>query len=441
MVNKWVIEPGTDSISFLADGVSQAEIGSNNQISSDNMYSENINNEVYASEFTGAGLASKVENAISWLDSNTGGQGRVIVTPKDDGTNWTWDKDLVIDPIALGGIHIQIGHTVNIDYPGSGIALTLDTTWANQNGQFDRFSTIEGGRWNATGTDPVGCIRLEDTYKTKVKPSSIGGFQNTAGDSFGIQLRNVDGWTESTLIEGCYFMDTDIMVDLEPANVNGGPGTGSFHDTEIRSNRFEVRNLGLRARGAVDYSTIDSNSFFTKASGATHVQLGGADTAQESHIDGTTLLNNKFEDPAGDTTGDTAIRLAPNFFSFKQPAMINNKMNMKTDGVEVQDDTANTDGKLVQMRITDSRFIVEDLVQSNRFEYYYDRGLGEWEHKVDKVVPSKWMQINPVDLTTYPNWQLNAGVVAYNDGTVGNEGLAEYRSDGNWYHIASNTQI
>lgn len=47
--------------------------------------------------------------------------------------------------------------------------------------------------------------------------------------------------------------------------------------------------------------------------------------------------------------------------------------------------------------------------------------------------------MRPQDVTAITS--LHTGYLAYNDGTVGTEGTAEYRSDGSWYHIASNTAI
>lgn len=49
------------------------------------------------------------------------------------------------------------------------------------------------------------------------------------------------------------------------------------------------------------------------------------------------------------------------------------------------------------------------------------------------------INLPPHDVTVEPSPE--AGDVAYNDGTVGAEGLSEYRSDGKWYHIATDTVL
>ncbi|WP_152042635.1 hypothetical protein [Salinigranum salinum] len=368
---------------FVSDGDSWTRLQSSGldpKFSS--VRARDINGEAYAKEFAGDGLASKVENALAWLQTNMSGHGTVRVTPKDDGTPWIWDKDLVVEPITENGFRLTIDYGVPIEYPGNGVALTLDTDWSAKQSLLEYKCRIEGGAWEATG-DPTGCIRLEDTYNTTVEGCWFEGWKNGDREAFAVQLRNVDGWSESNRIRDCKGLGQDIFVDCEPAPYNGGSGTTSFHGTEIQGNRVEVNNIGVRARGGFDYCSIAYNSFFSKGDegDAWHIQLGGADDSLEPHIDGTTIERNKFEDPGGpiaNDSDDAAFRLAPNYFEFKQPTLMNNKIFLSDTNTGSGRGVLNDAGaaRLLQMRISENGIIFENLVSDVKQKIFYD-GLEE----------------------------------------------------------------
>ena len=389
-----------------------------------------VNGVAYAKEFPGDGLASKVENALDWQLANTGGDGRVRVTAKDDGEEWVWDKDLTIDPTAWGGITIDVDPNVRIEYPGSGWALTISSDWGAQNNNFGRVSGVTGGHWVATG-EATGWLRVQDCYRTLVMPRNVR-FQNSSTDAVGVAVENHDGWSESTQIDSSRFY-CDICVDFRPAAVTGGSGTSSFHGTIIKNCKFEVKNIGIRARGAVDYSTIDSNSFFVKNQGATLLQLGGSDTEERIFLDGTTVSNNKFEDPGGDTTGDVAIRLAPSFHAFKQPTMLNNKMYLDTNGTHVKDDTpGDAPAQLIQLRICENKVKFEDLTTDTSLDMYFDNGLGEWDVAADTFTPDSYVQYTAQDVTNIPGWKVDEGAVAYHDGSGSRDKGLYYYDGSSW---------
>jgi hypothetical protein len=403
----------------------------------DSIDAERVSNEVYAKNYDGAGLASRVENALNDLKNNFGGQGRVRVTPKDDGTAWTWDKDLVIDPTDFSGLDIDIDRNVEIEYPGDGVAITLNTTFSSRN---NRPKRIIGGKWNATGSNPDGWLRLKDTYKTYVEPAKVENFQNSNNNGFGVQLyvSSDSSWTESNKIYNGYWDYNDIHIDTTGPVYESelsGSNVGSFHGTEIYGNRFEVRDIGLRARGGFDHSYVASNSFFTKSDGAVHVQLGGSDSSKENFIDGTTFISNKHEDPGSDNSNDIAYRLAANYFAFKQPALYNNKIFLKSSGTKAKNDSDDSKAHLLQATTVDGGVRWEDLVSGTRMGFNYDGGFDEWSiENIVEVSPTKWFKLPTNDVTSIAGSRLFEGMCLYHNGTGdGAAGPAVY--DGSsWYY-------
>jgi hypothetical protein len=238
---------------------------------------------VYASQFEGAGLASKVANALDWLKDNTGGQGRVRVTPKDDGVPWSWDTELTIDQSNLQGIGIDIDQGVLIDYPGHGVAITLKGTVDHHHRP-----KITGGSWTFSG-DPTGWLRMKDTYGTIISPASVNGCSNATTDAFAVSIENHDGWSEATRIENCR-LEADRAVQFKTAATTGGSGTKSFQETYLDHATFVGNDYCIKTAGNMDFSQFNHCTF--------RPGTDGADCLFFAHdfFRGGTVLSPKFED-------------------------------------------------------------------------------------------------------------------------------------------------
>jgi len=398
---------------FLADGTSWSHASG----SFSALNAPQINNDVYAANFQGDGLASKVENALHWLKNITAGQGRVVITPKADGTAWKWDEDISVDPTLWKGIALECEGNVEIQYPGSGWALTLDSDWSRQNGNFEIQSNITGGRWISTG-DPKGWLRIKDSYKTYVSPRNVN-FENSSNDAVGIAVENHDGWSESTHIADTR-MYCDICVDFRPASTTGGPGTNSYHGTTLENAKFEVRNVGVRARGTFDYSYIDHCSFFAKGGGVSLLQLGWDDGDQKPRYEGTVITACKFEDPGGSSSDTTAIYLGPNYDGFFGPTIIGGKIFIK-------------DGQKIKDKSTQNSTITRLAQRSNGFEIRELTSGAALNFTPETLWPGFSLQIDAVEIDRYVDLQNNSlqGIKRYENAASNDLSAQEIAIDTN----------
>jgi hypothetical protein len=293
----------------VVDGVeiTPSDVGTANT-PTEAVHAERINNEVYASQFSGAGLASKIDNALTYLQNNLGGQGRVRVTPKDDGTAWSWDADLEIDPDVVETVHLDIDENVKIDYPGTGWPITIIPTGDNANGDVLR---LDGGKWTHPA-DATGWLRLQDTGNNKINPNSVD-VTNSAGDATAISIEaSADGhWSERNQIQGAYTADRG--VDYVPFD-----GDESFADTQIGPANFDVSDFAIRFRGTVRTNDIiDATIFITPGSSGATGFVMDSDDMFGSVIHGWTV-----EDPGAADTDTSAFRLGSNFDTFRQPTIL-----------------------------------------------------------------------------------------------------------------------
>lgn len=288
---------------------------------------QSVNNEVYASQFSGAGLASKVENAVQWLQNNAGGQGRVRVTPRDDGAAWSWDKEVVFDISDDEGIEIDVDDGVAIDYGGTGWAITIDNSWSGVTG--DQRFKIVGGRWEATG-NPEGWLRVQDGFRTYIHPSRVD-FSQSSNLGCAISIENQDSYSESTQIRGTYV--ADIGARFLSAAETGGSGTDSFHDTWIAGAHINAYNIGLRLSGRVDMSEITKPSLFAKTDGVTLLELDGG------RMEGLTITSPKFEN-IGSNSNVTPIASGSNYDPFYGPLMVGGKFG---SGLSASDNDSGAD--------------------------------------------------------------------------------------------------
>lgn len=275
----------------------------------------NVNNTVFASEYSGSGLGEKVQNAISSLPD---GKGRVRIPARDDGRPWQWHADVTLDLLDTKGVHIDVDNNVRIEYTGTGWMLTADSPnkphWYQQQ---EAVLRIDGGYWTATGTSPSGWLRVKDSFGSQIYPQQVE-FRNDTNDAVGVSIENHDAFCEGSHIGGRY--RTDIGIDFRPASVTGGTGTESFHSTVIDAPHVNTHNVGLRLRGNFSFSHVTQPSIVAKADDVTCLVLG------TSKATGTTILSAKFENTAG-ISNLTAIETTDAFDWTLAPMFVNPSFN------------------------------------------------------------------------------------------------------------------
>lgn len=304
---------------------------------------KNINNELYASAFDDRDLS---ENVRAALDALPGGQGRIRITPRDDGQPWQWEQDLTIDISQYNGLELDIDRTVGIEYSGSGWPLTLvgNSSTSDQ-------ARITGGRWTATG-DPAGWLRIKDCFGTEIYPTRVA-FRNSSGNAVGVSLENHDGWTESSKIGGSY--TADIGIDSKPAGLTGGTGTESFHDTVLDNPKINAYNIGIRFRGWWQYCHIEKPVVWTKTDGVSCYVLGA------ERMDGTNILSMKAETAAGQES--IGIETAGDFEGFWYgPTIIGGLIDV--NGTDVVQNGAAT-GPAIQIHTRKKAFQINDLASGD----------------------------------------------------------------------------
>lgn len=310
---------------------------------------KNVNNELYAKAFSGSDLSEKVQAA---LDALPDGRGRIRITPRDDGQPWQWTNDLTVDLTQCNGLELDIDRTVLIEYSGSGWPLTLESNSGTQNQ-----ARIAGGLWTATG-DPAGWLRLKDCFGTEVYPTRVD-FRNSSDDAVGVSLENHDGWTESSKIGGSY--TADIGIDSKPAELTGGSGTHSFHDTVLDNPKINAYNIGIRFRGWWQYCHIEKPVVWTKADGTVCYLLAA------ERMDGTTITSMKAEDPGSGSQNTIGIETADPFHGFWYgPTIIGG--HIYVPGGEKVADNASDTGPAIQIRTRQKAFQVVDLKTGNTAE-------------------------------------------------------------------------
>jgi hypothetical protein len=293
---------------FIGDGDSWKIINSSGRNPNINSLRTGIiNNVVHASEFNGAGLASKVQNALEWIENNCGGAGKVRITPKSGSSSWTWDKDLVINPFEYKGIDIDIDWNVTIDYPGSGVALTLDG--GGENDVFRVPSRISGGEWTYSG-DPTGWLKLKDIQLSTIHPKWINWPDSGA---YGISVENHGTWCEMNHISGRY--EAEECIRFHGATVTGGSGTDSFQGTSIDQVICSASKYGIKLRGNFQYSEIKNPQIFLDGDEAVGIQLD----PYGNGMWGMVISGGKTEEHASNTS---SFELTENYEPFYLPSLV-----------------------------------------------------------------------------------------------------------------------
>jgi hypothetical protein len=275
---------------------------------------------VYAKDQSGTGLDEKVSNALSALD---GGEGTILVGPKDDDSSWVWDSNLNIDPTQYSGVEIKILEGTDIDISGlAGWALTVQIPDANFGGRKVRHTVkIRGGEWDASGGTPDGVVRIIDAERIHVDELTVQNLTNGNNDATCVSIECLDNWSEENKVTGCRFggpggEPVDRGIDFKPASVTGGTGTESFDGTFISDIRGTVNDFGIRCRGFVQQSTMVRPIFFGDADNCIGYIFDGGGS-----YTGTVLTSPKFEVTDGTLTGTVAVSDGGTTLAADQPIM------------------------------------------------------------------------------------------------------------------------
>ena len=290
---------------------------------------KDISGDVFAAHFEGQGLASKVKNALNYIKQERSGRGRIQITPKNDGTEWVWDKELRIDPTKYEGLEIIVQNSVEIDYPGTGWAIHVKTTWEDRS---QRGIKIIGGKWSSSG-EAEGWLRSDDTYRCQYAPDEVV-FESP--NSTGIQIRNIDGWSEEYVIGGIGsgHIKAGTGIELLGSSETGGSGTDSHHGgmikdmAAVKGDRYSIKVQCTFQYGGIYNTTLRPRSDNTQ------MLLLDPPPSNEGigRLDGLLIMNCKWEDAGGSVdgnsqgtkVGEVGVRLGENYDNFYGPMAIAN---------------------------------------------------------------------------------------------------------------------
>jgi hypothetical protein len=326
---------------FIADGDDWTRVDSSGP---DPTYlsvsARSVNGVVFAKEFQGSGLASKISNALNWL-KETGGQGRIRVTAKEDGTAWKWDKEITIDPTDyVSGVHVDVDQMVKIDYSGDQYPITIDHHGEPSKGYLT--FQLYGGHWTHSG-QPAGWIRLIDANHTKLCPKYVE-CRNSSTNATAIKVEAKETWAEANRISGTYRADRGI--DWDPST------NASFADTAVDNAHFNVWDFGLRLRGNFRCCKFSNLTIFTKNDGARGIILDSPDMI------GTVFDGWKIEDPGPSNSDVAAFETQSNYMGFYGPTFLGGRVTGISTAV---DDTAGNNERVVQLSASDNGFKIVDL--------------------------------------------------------------------------------
>lgn len=329
------------------DGGSETAVGGGGSSSS-------VGNVKYASEYSGADLAERIDAALNDIDSTWDGQGTVIVDAKPDGTAWQWPTSgWTVDPMSYGtaanrtrGIEVQIGKTVKIEWDGgTNPAITFDySAQAYQDGA----STFYGGNWEATNSDPEGFMLLRDAIHLTVGADHVD-CRNTSGsgalDTYGFRLENDAIFCESNniFIDGSGYFDH--VVDFVPQAVlgTGNGGTNSFHDNKIEVQANYYGDWAYRLRGNCKGVEFEHNVLFGHKdnSYAWYFTSGdpGTNDPGDRWFRGVNIWGGKLEGPGANKA---VIGYDDNYTDFYGPMI----WNFSRGGYELVRDIGDGDGSM-----------------------------------------------------------------------------------------------
>jgi len=297
-------------------------------------------NIVYATDYDGNTLTQRIDVALSDL---TGGNGKIIIPPKSDGSAWTWET-WNLNPTNHSGIHLEFVGKSSVNYPGTDYAMTIDTG-ADISSQITDGATFKltGGQWQATN-DPDGFVRLIDTGRAHIAPDMVSGCTNAEGNSTVYSIENNDRWSENNYFSG-YIHVCDIGIEFKPSSHK------SFVD-----NRFDNINVGAKQYGAIlrgNLGGVEFSNFvfFPRAQDSVGVHIDDWNT------DGCHFRSPRFDEVDGGYSNTTAFTSGPDY---EPPGPTLYNPRMPTVDTEYRPDSS-TGHQLYAIRVKQGSFFIDDI--------------------------------------------------------------------------------
>lgn len=373
--------------------------------------------EVFAREFDGTGLATKVENALAYLSDTFDGRGRIRITPRKDGDSWVWESEMAIATNDRPPFHLDVDDAVEIEYPGDGWFFTFDQ--AGERHHSIRPVTIRGGQWILSDDSTAdGWLRMKDVGCAVIDPAYVN--VKTGDESVGVSLENHGRWSEMNHIAGTN-ITADICIDTVPSSITGGGGSNSFDGTRITTTRFAVgeNGIGVRCRGGWTYSKIDNTQIFLHGNNSVAIDLHGS-------FQGCTFDTIKTEGHAETTT---AVQFSDNYDRRNGPLFINCYMEGTTNySVDNTDNSAGATNIMHDdngLRVFDVANFDSSNPNPGTTQIYPEGGHGSLLHS-----PGYRFR-GGHNLSAFTPEQSSTGVIMYHDGSGENnpEGPAFYNGD------------
>lgn len=257
----------TDSGSiYIGDGNSWNKISYAGQSSEFSSLDVSVlNKTVYAGEQSGDDLSEKLRNSLDTLDRG----GRIVVTPPDNGKEWTWASPVSIDPTDYDGLLLQIDAKIQVTH-SSGFTIKLDSN-GDINTQLEgSIIELRGGTFDAAQSGDIdGFLRMRDITGATIKPTQVRQYRNSTSDATALHLDIGQRWCEvndihlvfSSCDRGLYsstgnnasFQDNILRLSGGAYEVGAefaGDWTGSIINPQIRLR--DSNGVGYRLNGKMD---------------------------------------------------------------------------------------------------------------------------------------------------------------------------------------------
>lgn len=233
------------------------------------------------------------------------------VHAKADGSEWTWDTDVVYDTVESGKLEIVCYDHATIDYTGSVRPLTITGSGDGDGTQAHAFRLV-GGDWCASGS-PTQWLRVDDQVGFRINPREVD-YRNTGATC--LEIRNDAVYSELGVVEGLYRGGNGI--DFVPASVTGGSGTDSFQSNTIRDVNVEPEldgGFGVRMRGNFRYSEIRRLDASVRGDGGAALVVGSHDTLG-------TVISGMGVEASGGASDVVGVRTTSSYDNYYAPLFV-----------------------------------------------------------------------------------------------------------------------
>lgn len=288
----------------------------------ESIQTDELNNVEHVRGASGDGISGPVDTAIS---SFTDG-GRVVVDPIDGGGKYKWDTDKTFDLESIGGsVEIHVHGGVEIEYTGSGTAITFKST-ATTGRSFE----LIGGDWTApAGNDPSNCFKVEDVAGFVLRPRYVQDFTNSSSSARAFYISNSTNFSSQYEVGGIV-LNTDIGYESD--------GAGAHNGSLLDCRKIQYNTYGYRFSGGDHFhSVVMKPDLFPNSDGSTGISVA-------VDMEKSTIYNPLIEDTGSNaTTTGIEVDSAALGSADEAPMVINPRF------VSLDTDIDDTDGKLARI--------------------------------------------------------------------------------------------